>query len=171
MPLSEAQAYLDHLSSCSPCYRDFLQLQAQYRQRRTRIIFAVAASVLVVVGLATWAMLRQHDQRFVRVIVDLRDRSMSRGTEPLSEPPVKIPRNASHLEIYFPVGSSEGQYDVKIVTANGKSLFTGVGRAEVEQGVTTLRVNVSLSTVPPGPYTLQLRRVGSEWASYPLHLE
>lgn len=27
MPLSEAQDWLDHLTSCSPCYRDFFQFQ------------------------------------------------------------------------------------------------------------------------------------------------
>jgi hypothetical protein len=52
MPLSQAESYLDHLTSCSPCYRDFLQLQTEYRKRRTRMIFAVAASVLIVAGLA-----------------------------------------------------------------------------------------------------------------------
>jgi hypothetical protein len=31
MPLSEAENWLDHLTSCSPCYRDFCQFQAIYR--------------------------------------------------------------------------------------------------------------------------------------------
>src|SRR5438445_9560596 len=45
MPLSEAEKWLDHLGSCSPCYNDFSRLQANYQRRRTRSILAVAASI------------------------------------------------------------------------------------------------------------------------------
>jgi hypothetical protein len=31
MPLVEAEKWLDHLTSCSPCYRDFCQLQVARR--------------------------------------------------------------------------------------------------------------------------------------------
>ena len=31
MPLSEAEKWLDHLCSCSPCYRDFCQFQVAHR--------------------------------------------------------------------------------------------------------------------------------------------
>src|SRR5580704_18139702 len=57
MPLSEAQKWLDHLGSCSPCYGDFSQFQAAYERRRMRTLLAIAASVLLVAGLAGWAVL------------------------------------------------------------------------------------------------------------------
>jgi len=31
MPLSEAEDWLDHLTSCSPCYRDFCRYQVAHR--------------------------------------------------------------------------------------------------------------------------------------------
>jgi hypothetical protein len=31
MPLSEAENWLDHLTSCSPCYADFCEFQAAHR--------------------------------------------------------------------------------------------------------------------------------------------
>jgi hypothetical protein len=31
MPLSEAEKWLDHLTSCSPCYADFCEFQAAHR--------------------------------------------------------------------------------------------------------------------------------------------
>ena len=75
MPLSEAQTYLDHLTACSPCYRDFLELQAKYRKRRARMIFALAASVLIVVGLAinlaVTYLRRRSERRAVRPILPL----------------------------------------------------------------------------------------------------
>jgi hypothetical protein len=170
MPLSQAEAHLDHLTSCSPCYRDFLGLQANHRRRRTRMIFAVAASVLIVVGLATWAMLRQHNQQMARAVVDLRDRSLARGTEPQTEPPLEIPRNASHLEIYLPLGSSDGSYDVRVASARGEPLFSGTGEAKLQQGSTVLRIDLGMSLTKPDRYLLQIRRGNSEWVSFPLQL-
>src|SRR5947209_539723 len=48
MNLSEAEKWLDHLTSCSPCYRDFSQFQTAYRSRRTRTLVAIAATILLV---------------------------------------------------------------------------------------------------------------------------
>ncbi len=31
MPLPEAEKWLDHLTTCSPCYRDFCQFRIAYR--------------------------------------------------------------------------------------------------------------------------------------------
>lgn len=172
MPLSKAQEYLDHLTSCSPCYRDFVRLQADYRQRRARMIFAVAASVLIVVGLATWAMLRRHnDEQIARAVVDLRDRSMARGTEPPpTELPLEIPRNVSHLDIYLPLGSSDGPYDIRITSPNGKPLVSRSAGAKLDSGITSLQVNVNLLSADPGLYLFQLRKPGSDWNSYSLRI-
>jgi hypothetical protein len=174
MPLSQAESYLDHLTSCSPCYRDFLQLQREHRQRRTRMIFAVAASVLIVAAIATWAAIRGHDNVQVAqsVVVDLRNRSLTRGTDSMpSEPPLEISRNASRLDIYLPLGSGDGPYDLRVSTANGEALLTREAVAKIEQGITSLRVDVSLSTASPGLYVLELRKAGSEWNSYPLRIQ
>jgi hypothetical protein len=172
MPLSEAEKWLDHVTSCSPCYRDFLQLQADYRQRRTRMIFAVAASALIVVGVATWAMLRRHsNEQIVHAVVDLRDRSLARGTEPPpTEPPLEIPRNAYHLDIYLPLGSSDGPYDVRVTSVQGEAFVSGAGEARIEQGATVLRVNVGAFRAAPGKYLLQIRKQASEWVSFPLQI-
>jgi hypothetical protein len=172
MPLSQAESYLDHLSSCSPCYRDFARLQADYRQRRARMIFAVAASVLIVVGLSTWAMLRHHDWQMARAVVDLRERSIARGTEPPpTEPPLEIPRTVSHLEIYLPLGSSDGPYDVRIAAATGNPLYTGSGVAHVRAGITLLPIDIDLASANLGLYVLEIRKAGSEWNSYPLRIQ
>src|ERR1700731_3725239 len=46
MPLPEAEKWLDHLTSCSPCYSDFSHFQAVHRRRRTQRLLAIAASIL-----------------------------------------------------------------------------------------------------------------------------
>jgi len=148
-----------------------VRLQADYRQRRARMIFAVAASVLIVVGLAAWAMLYQRNSNQIAAVIDLRDRSVARGTEPLpTERQLAIPRNVSHLKIYLPLGSSEGVYDVRITNANGNLVFTGSADAALKESVSSLEIDVRLSSASPGLYLLELRRGTSDWNSYPLRI-
>jgi hypothetical protein len=171
MPLSQAESYLDHLTSCSACYRDFLQLQVEHGRRRAQMIFAVAASVLIVVGLATWAILRPHGQQVARAVVDLRDRSMARGTEtPAFEPPLDVPRNASYLDIYLPLGSSEGSYDVRIISIRDELIFTGTSDAKLERGLTLLPVDLKAPLQNRDSFILEVRKHGGEWVSFSLRV-
>jgi len=137
------------------------------------MIFAVAASVLIVVGLVTWVMLRRdNNAQIARAVVDLRDRSAARGTEPPpTEPALEIPRTVSHLEIYLPLGSSDGPYDVRISAATGNPLYTGSGVAHVRAGITLLPIDINLASASLGLYVLEIRKAGSEWNSYPLRIQ
>ncbi len=135
------------------------------------MIFAVAATILVVVGVSTWAMLRRHDQQIVRAVLDLRDRSLARGTEPPpTELPLEIPRNVSHLDIYLPLGSSDGPYDIRVASVYNETVVSAIGDAKLEKGLTILRVDLRMSSTMPGNYLLQIRRHESEWASFALRV-
>jgi hypothetical protein len=122
-----------------------------------------------VIGVATWAMLRQHNEQIAHAVIDLRDRSMARGTEPPpNEAPLEVPRKASHLEIYLPLGSAEGAYELRVTTVQDTPLVSISGNAQLEQGATVLRLNLKTPLPAPGRYQLQIRRPASEWASFPL---
>jgi hypothetical protein len=135
------------------------------------MIFAVAASILLVVGLSTWAMLRRHDLRIASAVIDLRDRSMVRGMQPPPlELPLEVPRNVSRLEIYLPLASSDGPYDLRISSGRDQPLFSGTGEAKLEQGLTVLRVDLRTSLSNRGRYLLQIRKRSAEWVSFPLEV-
>jgi hypothetical protein len=169
MPLSEADKWLDHLGSCSPCYRDFLQFQSTHRARRKQTLLAIAASILVVASLAGWAMLRQQKRPSLAqsAVLDLRNRSLSRGgeTNPV-EPPLEVNREAKHLTVYLPLGSPEGPYEVRITTNSGGAVSSTSGISSLKDGTTSLEAGVDLSSASPGQYLLQVRRPNSEWNSY-----
>lgn len=94
---------------------------------------------------------------------------MARGTElPPTEPPLEIPRKASHLDIYLPLGSSDGPYDVRVTSVQGEALVSGTGEAKLEQGLTLLRVDLEIAVGTPGNYLLQIRKHSSGWVSFPL---
>lgn len=135
------------------------------------MVFAVAASLLIVVGLGTWAILRPHVQRVAHAVIDLRDRSMARGSEPSpSERPLEIPDNVTSSEIYLPLGSSEGSYDVRVISVGGEPLVSATGDAKLDHGFTMLRVDLRPPLLRPGNYVLQVRRQQSDWSSFALHV-
>jgi hypothetical protein len=173
MPLTEAEIWLNHLGSCSPCYRDFTELRRVREVQRRRTLLAIAASILVAVGIASWVLVQRHNASSVSqtAVLDLRSHSVSRSPEPNpGEQPLELRRGFSQLNIYLPLGSPEGAYEVRIVTASGDSLLNMGGTAQLNDGITTLHVREDAFIARPGQYILQIRKPASEWSSYPLVL-
>jgi len=83
---------------------------------------------------------------------------------------LEVSRSATHLNIYLPLGSAEGPYDVRIVTLSGESLAATSGAAKLNDRATSLQVTLRLASLRPGKYLLQIRRPESEWISYSLVL-
>lgn len=175
MPLSEADKWLDHLGSCSPCYGDFKRLQEAHESRRRRMVLAVAAGILLAVTVTGWAVLHKRNEKLMTqaAVLDLRDRSIARGAEANpAEPPLEISRRVPHLKIYLPLGSSDGQYGVRILGSQDRILFSTNGTASHQQGIISLSIDMNLSSANPDLYVLQLQKAGSgEWASYPLRVK
>ena len=173
MPLLEAEKWLDHLTSCSPCYCDYSQFQAAHQRRRTQRLLAIAASILIATGIAGWVLFQKHNESLVAqtAVLDLRNRSVPRGGElNPGEQPLELSRAAKHLNVYLPLGSAEGPYELRIATATGSAIFTTNGVASLNDGVTSIEATVDLSSASSGRYVLQIRRTNSEWNSYPLLL-
>jgi hypothetical protein len=173
MSLREAEKWLNHLGSCSPCYKDFSELQKSREVQRKRTLLAIAASILVAVGIASWVLVRRQNETVLSqtAVLDLRNRSASRSPEQsLGEQPLELRRGFSQLNIYLPLGSSEGTYEVRIVTTAGDSVLNTGGPARLNDGITSLQVRGDAIFARPGPYSLQIRKPPSEWSSYPLVL-
>ena len=92
------------------------------------------------------------------------------SNEAQGEPPLELSREVTHLNIYLPLGSPEGAYEVRIVGLSGEPLASTNGVAKVSNYIPMLPVAVNLSSSRPGAYILQIRKVGLEWSSYPLVL-
>src|SRR5260370_33217701 len=151
----------------------FAQCNAAQQRRLTRRLLAIAAIVFIAIGIACWVLFQKHNESLVAqtAVLDLRNRSIPRGTEANpAEPPLEINHVATQWNIYLPLGSSEGQYDIRIVTPSGEILFAAVGTAKLADQITSLRIPASLASSRSGRYVLQIRKTGSEWRSYPLLL-
>jgi hypothetical protein len=83
---------------------------------------------------------------------------------------LEIPRTAKHLVLDLPIGSKEGPYDVGLFTGTGDELLSATGMAELHDHITNLRVDVDLSGVQAGAYSLGLRQAGLEWTRYSIRV-
>ena len=173
MPLAEAEKWLDHLTSCSPCYSDFSQFQAAHQRRRTQRLLAIAASILIAIGIAGWVLLQRHNETLVAqtAVLDLRNRSLPRGTEPNPvEPPLVVSRAAAHWNIFLPFGSNDGPYDIRLLAGSGELLVSTKANAKLTDGVAVIQISVDLSSRSPGQCVLRLTRNGAQESSYVVEL-
>jgi hypothetical protein len=172
--LTEAEPWLDHLGSCSPCFQEFKEFhrQSAIQRRRVLIWVATAAVVLFAIGGWLWVRGRHPVEKTDTAVLDIRERSVARGQSEseASQAPLQIARAAKHLVLDLPIGSKEGTYDVALLTETGDQILRARGVADLQDHITVLRVDVDLSSIRPGAYSLGVRPPGLEWTRYPVRV-
>jgi hypothetical protein len=171
IPLADADPWLDHFSSCSPCFQEFTRFrkEALHRRRRTQVWLAAAAVLLFAVVGWLWVRTRPSVQTSATVVLDLRERSLARGENPTDakEVALEIPRTARHLVMDLPIGSKEGSYDLALLNEAGDEVSRATGTATFEDHIVILRADIDIRNLSPGFYFLGLRQLGPEWSRYP----
>jgi hypothetical protein len=177
----------EHFSKCSPCYQELRALQQadaaalKAAVRRKRLAYAAAA--VLVLGIAgSWFALRPAGDadRLARPTtqtaaqsarLDLRPLAVTRSEEQrVAAAPLVVPRGRVNATILLPVGSSPGEYDVRILDADLRARATAKGSAEIRNYITTLEAVIDVSALEAGDYQLALRRDGGEWQMFPLRV-
>jgi hypothetical protein len=170
VPLSEADRWLTHFSSCSPCFQEFTQFRKQaVERRRTQVWLAAAAVLIFAVAGWLWVRARPSVQTSATVVLDLRERSLARGENPkgATDVALEIPRTARHLILELPIGSKEGSYDLALLNEAGDEVSRATGTATLEDYVVILRADIDIRNLSPGFYFIGLRQLGPEWSRYP----
>ena len=168
--LAEAEKWLDHLGSCSPCFQEFATIRGKLRKRRVLGLGGGLAIVLAAISL--WLVLHPQSVNVQDEVatLDLRVYSAERGQPDSSNrPPLVIPHAVKHLILYLPIGSKEGTYELALLKEPGGELVRTTGVARLENHVVMMRTNVDVSGVPPGSYFLGLRP-GLEWTRFPVRV-
>lgn len=169
-----------HITHCSPCYATFLKYKDQFRltRRRRGLGFILGAAFLIILGSSITIFELSHRSgnaplvnRYYTAILDLRDRSATRGTETTAHPqaPLSLPRKPLDLTIYLPFGSEAGKYEVRL-RQDTQTLVTAQGDAQITNGKTELHVRVDLSNYSLGDYLIGLRQLPWNWNDYPVDL-
>ena len=172
--LADAEPWLEHLSSCSPCFQEFSDFRkVTAGQRRRRYVFLGAAAVLII-AVAGWLWVRTQDsgQSTETQVVDLRNVSAVHGQNPIpsDQHPIELHRWCKHLILDLPIGSKEGNDEVALLSETGAPVLGASGTARSEDQGVILKVDLDVSRVQPGQYFLGLRQPGAEWTRYPVRV-
>ena len=170
IPLSEAEKWLEHLGSCTPCFQEFTAVRDQRRRRRRRNWAGGLA--LLGVSLALWFTLRLRQSGTETAVLDLRAYSGQRGEQSASgQPPLELQPHTKQIVLYLPIGSREGRYDFALLNDRSVELLHGSGTAQLENHMVVLRSEINATSVPPGTYFLGLRQKGMEWTRFPIEIK
>jgi len=177
----------DHFAKCSPCYKELRALQQADAAKlvavakRRRMMIAAAAVLAVAIAGSWFAVRRAGDADRIAepatqtapqsARLDLRPLTVTRSEEQKVEAaPLVVPRGRVNATILLPVGSSPGDYDVRILDRDLRARVTARGSAEIRNFITTLEAVIDVSALEAGDYQLTLRRDGGEWQMFPLRV-
>ena len=163
----QPETVLEHIGGCPYCSQSLEKLRVR-AARATGIIFAFAATAIVIVG--AWLILLRPSKMPVGVAtIDLRAAAPTRGLE--GSTPVNAVRSNGAVRVLLPIGS-EGAYECQIQPEwGGRPVLTASGQAAVRDHEVVLDLPVNLAQLPPGRYRLGLLRSRSDWTNYRLELK
>lgn len=175
---------IDHVGSCSPCFSELQDIRKDIRRKRVLWVAAVitASIIIVVVALgygpprtpASDGTVHTKIERTAQAAaLDLRNFSVVRGISPFPAPhldTLQLNRSLLDLTIQLPIGTEEGPYEVEIRKDGQSPLTTAKGTARIEDHITTLRVQIDTSHIPPGDYRLAVRHADFDWRYYSVTL-
>jgi len=160
----QLMGWIDHLGTCTPCFREYTEFRNQAEWRRTLAYVGVAASVLVALfGLWRWRSSRPNViTAHNHIVADMRDRLIFRGEQ--GKGPLVFGRGIDDVSFYLPEGSRTGTYEVAVFDEeSGKSLVHATGTAAIKNNTTEVNVTLDLSHTAPGHYLVGIRLPGTDW--------
>ena len=172
----------EHITHCSPCFREFLGFRRELTDarkrlvRRNRIVLVLALAAAGIAGVAIWTG-GLHGTRTPTTIaavvrVDLRPFALARNE--VQDPPqskqvaATFSRQAIRLEISLPVGSDEGKYDVRLMDSELRALMSSSAATAFTDHIVSISVAFDLSRLAPGSYVLGVHGPDDHWRTYPL---
>jgi hypothetical protein len=167
-----------HLTHCSECYREFLELRRKLKrgaERTGRIVRRGAIAVLLLtVGFIGWRYshgrsipLRHQNAELVfgKITIDIPN--MTRSEIASANLPINLQRQATELTVNLPVGSRSGEYEFKL--SRGTQQFLAASAvASISNGVTAFTLKIDLSKVPSGSYSMSVRQPPWDWSYVPV---
>ena len=177
----ETDALWDHITHCSPCYKEFLatkeSIRATKRRRKKSFRYQMLVAACLIIGAAVIPLTRNRtnaDHRYSAEF-DLRHTLSFRGANPSEQttqlnPPLTLQHGLVHLKIDLPETWRPGKYDVAFLDQTGqRRVFGTTAEAVMQADSWVLNVDAKID-FSPGDYSISLRREGSRWRGYPLRI-
>ena len=192
--LPDTPDLVDHIGTCSPCFIEYSRYRDEHKHR-PRHMYAIACAAGVIVVLITATVLLRSPERStvpptetagsqppsnpmakaptlpIAMSLDLAVFSPTRSDIAQRPKMIQLPAKSLTLTLRLPLSMEPGAYRIQLRGPRGATPIDMLSVGRTDQGVTSLDLNLNLSMVPPGPYTLMLRPPGLGWRSYPVVIE
>jgi hypothetical protein len=179
-----AQRYLDrtvqdepswqHVTRCSPCYREFLDARAEMKgaadsRRRVRVGLGLALAGVIFGGVAIYVSrgsglnhpgrLQNAEVGWQVQRVDLSKYAPTRSTDAgqQDQTVIRLRPVPTDLVIELPFGSGRGEYEVQV--GRGEEILTS-GKGRETSGLIEIHIDLSNAR---GAQWIRVRRQGSGW--------
>jgi hypothetical protein len=171
---------LDHVTHCSPCFREFVSFREGLRRAKTTRRAVMTGVGALAAGVAIMVVQKPKPSDldafgYEPFEIDLLNYGKTRGVG--VSPSLRttnrfgLPRKPLNLVITLPFGSQEGKYEVQILRADGQPAgLSSSGSARLRAGKTTLELKMDLSRLSPDHYQLGIRRVPFDWMPVPVDI-
>jgi len=185
--LTLADLPASHIVSCSPCFREYERLRrAALLSRGVRIATVSLAAVAFV--FVTVRFVLNHagfriDQSVTKNVpakaqrprvvplllnVDLAAFSQTRGDADASgERKIHLPRKLLRVRLLLPLGMEPGKYEIRLQDSMGAMLMNKTAVAGMKEGTTSTELDIDLTSVARGSFTLMIRPPGLTWRRFP----
>lgn len=179
-----AQLPVSHIASCSACFHEYTQFRRTAQHHRiARIMVAIAASILLVVGaIAYWPRRVPNESPRIAdtplpapaplatVMVNLTSLTRTRGggTEIAR---LTLPAKRFIGRIQMPVGSEPGLYEIRVAKADDSAVVETKVQAQIVDGVTSFDIELPLHQLGGQELALMVRPAGLNWQRYPIFVQ
>jgi hypothetical protein len=168
-----------HVTHCSECYREFLDMRLKYKgevsKRRLFARWGLAAAIFAVaVGLFFASRQRSTvgperpqnaEVAYNKRTIDIP--AMTRSEVARASAPISLSREPEELTVNLPVGSKAGTYEFRLLKGD-KAIVSAQAAAQVHDGTTAFMVRIDLSKVASGDYSMSVRQVPWDWNYFPV---
>ena len=104
--------------------------------------------------------------------VDLASFSPTRGEEAKDSPnKIHLPPKLLRVSFLLPVGMEPGEYGLRLKDSAGIVLKEAHLQGRLNNGVTSLEVDLDFSAAPRGSFSLMIRPPGLSWRTFPILVE
>ena len=174
----------EHITHCSECYSEYLDIRAdavRAKERRANAIRWSIAGTVLLAALVLFVFVRiqtgvNHERpqnaelAYQPRTIDIQSMSRSVSGAAETNPAVFLDRHFTDLTVQLPVGSKSGTYEFRLRDRAGLVRLMRSAPAQLKDGTTSFELMLDLRKASPGAYRMEIRQSPFDWNYYPVEI-
>ena len=173
----------EHVTHCSECYREYLDIRADAARSKERRANAIRWSIAGTVLLAAILLFvfvrvrteiyheRPQNAELAYLPRTINIESMSRSArQGETKSAIDLNRGLIALKVQLPIGSKTGAYEFRLRNGSGSVMLMRSAAAQLRDGITAFVLRLDLRKAAPGQYRMEIRQSPFNWNYYPVEI-